>query len=495
MQLPHTPQSHKIGRCDKVFPGLRWFLCAREREREIMSELSDRISEEDLERLGVPADFADPLDLIFKCVSDNGSNMVAAWNDGDRWVPCFDHTLELATLPVTWIVKKKNGELGSIPKGSVAEAFARARALVGYLHVSAKATDDLHKAQRKCGLPERTIDQDVRTRWRSAHDMARQLVSNKAAIFEMDKNPSYKVPGETWGKNKLEMLHWDYLEEGAAILERAADASQFMEGDQYVTSSLVVPYAYKLMYTSVSSADVKFSNRAADPYNDSVMNPTKVPHADLTDNIRTNREKLHEAFITRFDSDVSLDVKKFWFIAAMCDPRYKKLQFRHDNLLKDNVRKRAEQWFSAEFNAKYRGRIAPTDPTDTASATATPVPQPSLAHANKRRKVSSAQAFMNSSEEEQSDDEDSPAAPMDELKAYLALPQVKIMTEQDMLQWWQENEGEYPNLAVMARQYLGCPATSAAVERLFSKVGIAFSKKAKSSQASTLAAKMFTHNL
>ena len=60
-----------------------------------------------------------------------------------------------------------------------------------------------------------------------------------------------------------------------------------------------------------------------------------------------------------------------------------------------------------------------------------------------------------------------------------------------MLRWWQDHEGEFPNVAVMARQYLGCPATSAAVERLFSKVGIAFSKKAKSSQASILAAKMY----
>ena len=68
-------------------------------------------------------------------------------------------------------------------------------------------------------------------------------------------------------------------------------------------------------------------------------------------------------------------------------------------------RRRAEQWFSAEFNSKYRGKIAPTDPTDAASATAKPVQPPSLSHAPKRRKVSSAQSFMNSSdEEEQSDD-------------------------------------------------------------------------------------------
>ena len=50
----------------------------------------------------------------------------------------------------------------------------------------------------------------------------------------------------------------------------------------------------------------------------------------------------------------------------------------------------------------------------------------------------------------------------------------------------------FPNLEVMARQYLGCPATSATVERLFSVVGICFSDKRKSSQAETLSDLVFT---
>ena len=52
--------------------------------------------------------------------------------------------------------------------------------------------------------------------------------------------------------------------------------------------------------------------------------------------------------------------------------------------------------------------------------------------------------------------------------------------------WWLQHQEQFPNLEVMARQYLGCPATSATVERLFSKVGVAFSKRRKSSEAKTL---------
>ena len=36
-------------------------------------------------------------------------------------------------------------------------------------------------------------------------------------------------------------------------------------------------------------------------------------------------------------------------------------------------------------------------------------------------------------------------------------------------QWWIQHRKQFPNLEVMARQYLGCPASSASVERLFSQ--------------------------
>ena len=83
--------------------------------------------------------------------------------------------------------------------------------------------------------------------------MAEQLVGNKPAIFEMDKNPSYKNPGETWGKNKIDMAMWDYLEEGAAILDRAADASQFMEGDKYVFSKVGIAFSKKAKSSSANT--------------------------------------------------------------------------------------------------------------------------------------------------------------------------------------------------------------------------------------------------
>jgi hypothetical protein len=61
----------------------------------------------------------------------------------------------------------------------------------------------------------------------------------------------------------------------------------------------------------------------------------------------------------------------------------------------------------------------------------------------------------------------------------------------DVKEWWLANAERFPNVERMARQYLGCPASSAAVERLFSAVGIAFSDKCKNTSAATLTDRMF----
>ena len=110
----------------------------------------------------------------------------------------------------------------------------------------------------------------------------------------------------------------------------------------------------------------------------------------------------------------------------------------------------------------------------------------------KRRKTSAAGFFADSDEEEAEGGEAAGvAAEKDELAEYLALPQIKYKTEEDAINWWREHKEQFPNLEVMARQYLGCPASSASVERLFSQVGIAFSAKRRRAGASTLESIMF----
>jgi hypothetical protein len=39
-------------------------------------------------------------------------------------------------------------------------------------------------------------------------------------------------------------------------------------------------------------------------------------------------------------------------------------------------------------------------------------------------------------------------------------------------EWWSKNKTKFPNMAAVARRFLGIPATSVASERIFSKCGL-----------------------
>ncbi|KAL5505608.1 hypothetical protein EMCRGX_G007072 [Ephydatia muelleri] len=76
----------------------------------------------------------------------------------------------------------------------------------------------------------------------------------------------------------------------------------------------------------------------------------------------------------------------------------------------------------------------------------------------------------------------------DELEAYLVCPDEA--KETDILMWW-KTKSTWPKLQLMARQYLAVPATSAGVERLFSKASLAHGDLAKAMKEETLSFALF----
>ena len=59
----------------------------------------------------------------------------------------------------------------------------------------------------------------------------------------------------------------------------------------------------------------------------------------------------------------------------------------------------------------------------------------------------------------------------DELEHYPARAQEPQVGGFDVLGWWYQHRGIYPNLVKMVLEVLSCPLTSAGVERLFSAAG------------------------
>ena len=66
------------------------------------------------------------------------------------------------------------------------------------------------------------------------------------------------------------------------------------------------------------------------------------------------------------------EVKKFWFVAAMLDPRFKKLTFDGDRMLKPAMRRDALKWLTEEYNQhfKYKAYTPPTDAGPSATTDA-----------------------------------------------------------------------------------------------------------------------------
>ena len=82
------------------------------------------------------------------------------------------------------------------------------------------------------------------------------------------------------------------------------------------------------------------------------------------------------------------------------------------------------------------------------------------------------------------------AAKQTELDRYLAHPQEDDRSA-DQLVWWKLQEKKYPKIALLARRYLAIPASSAASERLFSRLKLTATAARQGLKPSTLCMLLF----
>jgi len=67
----------------------------------------------------------------------------------------------------------------------------------------------------------------------------------------------------------------------------------------------------------------------------------------------------------------------------------------------------------------------------------------------------------------------------------------RIPADDDPLEWWKANQTRFPTLFPMAKSFLGCPATTAELERVFSKAGKPHDDQPKSVLDVTLDQQLF----
>jgi hypothetical protein len=116
-----------------------------------------------------------------------------------------------------------------------------------------------------------------------------------------------------------------------------------------------------------------------------------------------------------------------------------------------------------------------------------PVAVVSVAMVSSPKKPRRVSSFMDSDGDSEPEAEEA----LDELAEYLRLPALGAKMDVTLLEWWKMHALQFPLLSKMARQFHCCPASSAGVERLFSRAGRMHDAKKKGTKEVTLKQALF----
>ena len=168
--------------------------------------------------------------------------------------------------------------------------------------------------------------------------------------------------------------------------------------------------------------------------------------------------------------DMDISKVEDFALATALDPCFKNLDFEGLELWLDGSLTKVSilQWLRGAWVDPVKGWI-PTPEEGEGTATSSQV---MAADAGQKRKRGLMSGLMctNSSPSRQPTSSTTHSPLVDQLDMYLNMPQ-QPYGQCNVLSWWREQRHILPDLSRMARQYLAAPASSAGVERLFSRAG------------------------
>ena len=236
--------------------------------------------------------------------------------------------------------------------------------------------------------------------------------------------------------------------------------SDLMQGSKYPTSNLVMPYL-----TSV------FKSLACPTYELG----TRIFRYDESDGpFLFARIRLLEDLKKRLDIDLSLASRKVFYVCTLLNPTTK-MWDNYPSTLYD--RKWGLEVLESEWFDNWKPRLIADEDEPPIEIAAPPVV---VEMSDFATMVGAACVGNNASLKIK-------RVVANELTAYLAetLPSecfAKDFNEKNLLSYWYDRRLIWPNLSRMVRQFLGIPATTGGLERLFSKAG----KQHDSQKKSTL---------
>ncbi|KAG7367552.1 hAT family C-terminal dimerization domain containing protein [Nitzschia inconspicua] len=411
------------------------------------------------------------LDLYFQKLKNCGAKIFAVTTDttynmnnfgikmeelGEVHCYCTDHLFQLTCK----LCYEKGDDLGE----QAAESIKKARAIVTFINESSQALENLKTKQRvlerfKGKIPKGVVAEIV-TRWWSTLAMVERLLELKEPIDLMF------VDSQLGDCQRLEGADWDNLKLVAELLKPFKEAQKMLEGDTYVTASMV-PLAVKKLRGSLMSLASPENSTTSRPFAQALLR-------DFEDRWRKASEPTFVGVVQQGTRDRQVGIHPALLIANFLDPRFKNIVPDLDSVC---------ERFKAillELVTKNREANGPVAVVTAAAAASTDNEEmldkdvdedvfadieaaQALAEQGRLAAVGAGGNIVESLVEDE----------MQWYKSFPPLPLRKtlpggIKVLNDPLKWWQEMAAYFPILASLAKAYLALQATSAPSEKIFS---------------------------
>jgi hypothetical protein len=386
-------------------------------------------------------------DKVSAVVHDNASNVThIGASVGAEDVACGDHTLQLAVN-------------AGLQTEAVSKMLAASNRLVGHFKHSVVATNALKRQQESHNVPKHRLVTSVKTRWNSQYDMLERITEQRWPITAVLSNREVTSLADA---RTLDMKdsYWDLAANILKTLKPLQLTTTLLSGEQYVTSSVLLPVIKALGNKHLQTAEE--DEPATTRFKETVL------------------RQLNARFTTDADRVGVL------VLASVCDPRYKALEH-----LPVNVREGAYEKMRrllGELVAVSDTTVSTGDDTPTTSSQSGPSQRATdNATDGENRASKTARLDTSASALDFLLGEDSAVSAAQnvhihqqlevrqQLERYLLEP--KELNDTDPLAWWRANGRRYPHVAAIARKMLSVPATSVASERVFSTAGHVVSKR------------------
>lgn len=283
---------------------------------------------------------------------------------------------------------------------------------------------------------------DVMTRWNSTFDMLRWSLNMKKALNILCDNV------ENLNNLKPTDTEWSLIERICQYLTVFKSISTVLEGESYATLPMVI-IGINMLLDRLESWAMELDNK-----------PDRCEiDVKIINSIQAARDKI----IKHYDRS-----NWMYCVVLILDPRHKVETFSHTSWGKE-LQIEGVKHFEDIFRAKYFRADSQPEPIFQSS-----VPSASSTHPSEHSGAEKFDIDLLSLFSRKSIHTKDGMAWRYEIDKYISDPRAD--SSEDILEWWKRHECIFPNLATMAKDFLPTPASSAPVERQFSRAALTLTK-------------------